>query len=255
MSPAIDHDLTCLNCGYNLRGTDAEGSCPECGMAVRASRREDRLAAAPAKYRRKLSRGAAWFGIGTLLTLPLLYAGLAIATVGAWQLTAGEPERREPAVDWRLRWASRLLLLLGTLVLAGLTIGGAVAVLSDRQRALAMRWQYVDGMYIAGHVMYWMGVLALGGYLQGIAQRIPDEVLLHRLGRFRRSWVAGMAAGIGIALAAAVADLVYRHFNVHYPWLTFVFLAAVLVLLLWLWTQTLKLARQLNRSLRAAAVV
>lgn len=30
----IDDDVNCLSCGYNLRGLDREGRCPECGVAI-----------------------------------------------------------------------------------------------------------------------------------------------------------------------------------------------------------------------------
>ena len=29
---AIDHDMTCLRCGYNLRGLPVKHRCPECGL-------------------------------------------------------------------------------------------------------------------------------------------------------------------------------------------------------------------------------
>jgi hypothetical protein len=36
-SATISEDVQCLACGYNLRGLTAEGNCPECGGAVRAT--------------------------------------------------------------------------------------------------------------------------------------------------------------------------------------------------------------------------
>ena len=30
----IEQDLTCMNCGYNLRGLKRSGACPECGASA-----------------------------------------------------------------------------------------------------------------------------------------------------------------------------------------------------------------------------
>ena len=34
---ALDKDLPCLHCGYNLRGLKVGGHCPECGSRIRKS--------------------------------------------------------------------------------------------------------------------------------------------------------------------------------------------------------------------------
>lgn len=34
---SIDHDLTCIACGYNLRGLDSTARCPECNATIAAS--------------------------------------------------------------------------------------------------------------------------------------------------------------------------------------------------------------------------
>src|SRR4051794_36190357 len=39
----VDEDALCDGCGYNVRALERSGSCPECGAAVEASVRLDRL--------------------------------------------------------------------------------------------------------------------------------------------------------------------------------------------------------------------
>ena len=34
-APVIEHDLSCMSCGYNLRALPPDGQCPECGTEVR----------------------------------------------------------------------------------------------------------------------------------------------------------------------------------------------------------------------------
>ena len=34
VGPIVDQDVLCVICGYNLRGLDRSGNCPECGTAA-----------------------------------------------------------------------------------------------------------------------------------------------------------------------------------------------------------------------------
>ena len=36
-APALAEDVPCVGCGYNLRGLDPSGRCPECGMSLHIS--------------------------------------------------------------------------------------------------------------------------------------------------------------------------------------------------------------------------
>ncbi len=33
----LDHSIGCLRCGYDLRGLDPAGDCPECGLTIEHS--------------------------------------------------------------------------------------------------------------------------------------------------------------------------------------------------------------------------
>ena len=50
-------DRFCHRCGYNLRGLEVEGRCPECGLAVRESLGSDSLRTADRGWLRTVRRG------------------------------------------------------------------------------------------------------------------------------------------------------------------------------------------------------
>ena len=131
MPTAIERDLTCGGCDYNLRGLPRDGACPECGRAVAAT-----LSGAPsAAWLRRVSCGAALIGGGILLggagiaaTIEwhrpwVLYAfplGAVIAAVGTWAFAT--PRRaRERALGIAVRTAgvtTAAMQLLATLIFA-----------------------------------------------------------------------------------------------------------------------------------------
>lgn len=55
--PILEQDILCIGCGYNLRGLDAAGRCPECGLAISDSTHGDLLAFADARWLGKLKLG------------------------------------------------------------------------------------------------------------------------------------------------------------------------------------------------------
>lgn len=69
-SARIDRDLECRSCGYNLRGLDPSGTCPECSLAVEISSR-------------KRTTCAGWTGV-FLCMIPLIVAGLTVSNAYAF---------------------------------------------------------------------------------------------------------------------------------------------------------------------------
>ena len=51
-------DVTCHNCGYNLRGIRAVGTCPECGMPIAQSTQGNGLYYADPVWLSKLAQRA-----------------------------------------------------------------------------------------------------------------------------------------------------------------------------------------------------
>jgi hypothetical protein len=72
-APAIiTKDITCLVCGYNLRGLSGEQTCPECGEPVGNAISGRNLASYPAPWRTMVWFGA-WLVVVGLALLPLCH--------------------------------------------------------------------------------------------------------------------------------------------------------------------------------------
>ena len=50
-------DVPCLNCGYNLRGLEEDGQCPECGVPIERSLHGNLLIYSSPEYVSSLHRG------------------------------------------------------------------------------------------------------------------------------------------------------------------------------------------------------
>lgn len=78
------HDILCIGCGYNLRGLEPSGRCPECGLAIADSNRGDRLAFADPAWLNKLRFGASLKLWNILIFILIgLAGGLAVGFMGA----------------------------------------------------------------------------------------------------------------------------------------------------------------------------
>lgn len=109
----LTESVACLSCGYDLKGLDAFGTCPECGFRVQDSLAGPLLRNSSAEYLRSLSGGALLLCIWSALLVPtwlpcisaltsMSGAGQAVTStasmiaagvfgVGAWMLSAPDP--------------------------------------------------------------------------------------------------------------------------------------------------------------------
>ena len=116
---------SCRNCGYDLRGLPADGTCPECGTPVGAGYRllDDNLVLAPRSYLKVLAFGCVLLGLGVLggvVSIGLSFrehgplwlaasAFFAIYALGVWIIT--RPARStvasggSPLPSWPRWWA------------------------------------------------------------------------------------------------------------------------------------------------------
>jgi hypothetical protein len=81
----ISEDKICIDCGYNLRGLNTDGRCPECGGEVAASLRGHELHYASLPWLHSVRRGFHSMKIAILLSL-LVIIGITMIQI-AWQAT------------------------------------------------------------------------------------------------------------------------------------------------------------------------
>jgi len=70
----IDQDLTCLKCGYNLRGLLPENICPECATPISQSAHGDLLQFCDSDWITKLAKGmrCIWWALVMLILMPFI---------------------------------------------------------------------------------------------------------------------------------------------------------------------------------------
>jgi hypothetical protein len=139
--PVIRRPLACVQCGYDLEGLSARGSCPECGRDIIASLAHRLDLAAPGEPAaidsRRLAVALALATIGCLAgtaRLPeyaLAYVGEALLREGA---TAGEPI---PQIVALLATALHATAIVGTAL--GLVALAVVLPRRDERRVLRIR--------------------------------------------------------------------------------------------------------------------
>jgi hypothetical protein len=208
---ALDEDVPCAGCGYNLRGLEPAGRCPECGnpAAVSVSRHRDRRLRPPdPRWAREVVGGAvaSLVSFGLLAVLCLVpngwtvtpYARLPVAKtperigllcvcllawVAAWY-SAWALTRRPPAGE-RMRRLTRLGLARWPLTLYGLV-----------PFLIPLTWNGLDPAAAA-----LLLVMLLCGVIGGVALLLTVAALLRRVGR---RWAAGGAVALAVIDAVAM---------------------------------------------------
>lgn len=191
----LAEDRPCVACGYNLRGLDREGRCPECGTAVGRSLHGNLLRYCDPEWVERLARGLSHVtgGVVGLILTPTAflmgallqgdYEGIFVFTLGIggmavllaargwWIIAAREPGQVSPA-DFRLRfWIRALLLSIGILIVA--------AASSSGRRGILTNWLAMTSSFTAIGAAIVAMVLGLL-YLGRLCQRLPDEPLAKR---------------------------------------------------------------------------
>jgi hypothetical protein len=229
---ALDFDLNCVNCGYNLRGTQPEGTCPECGEPVATTLRPDLLHMAEPGWLDQLRKGSNWviaaiimnlamipvgmiIGImavgsqsmatsGTLPTPALLFIGalgliVSIAYgVGVWFLT--QPEHYAAAnntVRLLARWLILPAMLIGV-------VGDVLGSLAGTEIAMIVLAGVVD---TAASIMLLVGFLSGMLFLRSLAARIPEPTLVSQTTTVFWGYLISMSIAVLFGIGAVIVAL------------------------------------------------
>ncbi len=210
----IDRDVSCVSCGYNLRGLRAAATCPECGLSAGRSLRPDAAYAEPAWVHRLI-----WGCNVLIVALPLSLAlvllkvpGVVFVMVWIWLpliaigwtlLTVREPGTNRHDKPF-LRYASRWSVLLDAIsiplvvhvpelrwMILPMTIVGVAAMLTCpfHFRNLALRFNRDDLASQAFWLLIPSAMLIAGSFcVSAMITRTPsyggDLVLAYLFGCF-----------------------------------------------------------------------
>ena len=196
----IHRDTPCLACGYNLRGLQSNGRCPECGSAIADSLTDDRLMFAHLPYVRKLSRGTKvllaglifslvpvavallmsvgilrlvvsifipWRVLDVVLFSPYAWLSVLLFSIGAWLVTAREVARPMELRRWRMVCR----------VSAGCALAMLLVDMGVCLTPAIMSWAlfFADqSLSFAREIAAMFVFFALLSCLQRMAERLPD---------------------------------------------------------------------------------
>jgi len=224
-SSAIDSDLPCRECGYNLRGLMGSGACPECGHAVAESARCNLLRDSDPTYASNLRAAAMVMIVGlglsafestlmpptimieymdveswAALAIVLIVAAIFVMSAGLWKLTSIDPAVFEDRRRERKRRLVRVTMMIGTLTqlidIAILLGSGDELMLPPPMFDRVLLWMLI----LANAAALITCVFTTFGYLRMLSWRIPDQVLARRFELLR--WGFGIPYSL-LTLATA----------------------------------------------------
>lgn len=207
---AIEQDIACIHCGYNLRALYPDGRCPECGAAIGESLRGDLLKFADAGWLERLAFGirlkllnivlAMLAGVSGMVLINLFpqsaeviqyFLSVGGGAMGLWAsyaITTQEPRisLQEDPVSLRraIRTCAAVALLAALLPMV--RMGGSM----DMVLTLVV---------VLCSVVGYGGALGELIYLSRLALRIPDEPLARDTRRLM--WLVVIGGGLYLVIA------------------------------------------------------
>lgn len=210
---AVDQDIPCRKCSYNLRGLSIEGRCPECGLPIGLSVHGELLRYSDPNFVATLARGISLIlwgifviivgtivvmvaavaarsgaGPGVMVASAVPFIGNVMMIVGAWFLTVPDPSGLGEDRYGTARKIIRIALVVGLLnQLINWGLQSSPSLAPAAQLAL----QTIA--FVAGIVGV-VGQFAQLYYLHKLALRIPNPDLSQRA-RFLM-WALGISYGL-----------------------------------------------------------
>ena len=213
---AVDYDLPCRSCGYNLRGLSPRGVCQECQTPVDRALHGDLLRYSDPRWVRSLARGMRLLNSAVALTLVLvitvmvlrplretvwlmmsLALGLgALAVAGVWLATRRDPAAidREPLLSWRRTLRIAMIVAVMLEAFDDLLIG---AMGRMRQAGLSL--------ILLGTLAWIVVIIAALQHAKTLACRIPDRDLVSQT----RGVMWGLILSYGGA--SVIVALIFSH--------------------------------------------
>jgi len=211
----IELDIPCVGCGYDLRGLQSDGRCPECGLSIERSLHGDWLGVADRDWIDTVRLGIALGMPYLLVYLAFLLVGgkdasiteapmrasmllaLWLLAIGAiWLMTSKEPYPAPAERVCSLRWLIRFFLVV--CLLAQLGPDGSMEFHTG---VGPVQLELEQSGALIALIAVW--VVAMPFYLRRIARRVPDHGLVNRLTRIGRLGALCMVIPPILLLAAS----------------------------------------------------
>ncbi|TWT44277.1 hypothetical protein RAS1_06870 [Phycisphaerae bacterium RAS1] len=191
VASAIERDLYCTACGYNLRGLIRSGRCPECAEAVERSFQSAALALVDPRRRWRIAAALLAAGAAVPLSLVLamlaarvippstgsgIFLGLIAAaamTAGTWVLLPRRPAGGPDEDAWVRRAAH-------TVGIAAIIVAAVLALLlSPLAPALTLRAATVAGVTDAAFWLLWVLLSVLIALLYHLVEDMAEGFGCH----------------------------------------------------------------------------
>jgi hypothetical protein len=278
----LAEDIDCRRCGYNLRGLNVDGRCPECTTPVGRSVHGDVLQFCDPEWVDRLAGGMRLYvfvimfgilfglvaGLGVAISMVttggmpapvvfglIMFSGIfvAIQLLVYWKITAPDPGRDETAHPITARAVARFALIVASVL--GFVVGlvdanklGVAIISSSSPVVVGVRWALAVPAVVVGLI----GMGALFVYAISLARRFPDDVLAARTRIVM--WGFLVTAGLMQSTELMADALIPGSANPTQTEAIFGVIIAVLAipgLVFWIWGIVL-LYKYRNRLMRAA---
>lgn len=210
--------VICRRCGYDLRGLDEGGRCPECETAVALSMRDDLLRYADPDWLRALRRGMWLLVVGTIAAIVITGLGVAVGILtsipgsplgagaseaavmvlnvamaviivaGAWLVTTPDPTRAGREERWSARRLTRWTLTTYLVAAPSQILVGHVAQPNSTVGPLLTGT--ILGALLVVSVVSTIGWAALLILLRDLLRRVPRPRLAHQCTIVMYGWVS-----------------------------------------------------------------